>query len=683
MKKLIKQYNDYHHAISYGNMFLIGNGQIGYRGTLEEYDKTLMPALNLLGVYDQYLDKWRESINMPNPFKVQINNQSFVYTIDKAISHKQILDINKGLHSRITKFNDLEIKSERFIPFTSDNKILFKYQIKAIEDIQISVKIEMDLDIYEINGPHFKQKEVINNDDIYFKGTTNENKELFERAVYLIDNKRIKPNYQQTILDLDLKKGQSKTIYAIAKISLNPIEPFNWNKKLYQELKKQHIHDFLNKWKIASVDIIGDTKADFGIKYSIYHLLILGSIYNLNSIPARGLSGQTYKGAIFWDTEIFLLPFYTLTNPLVARNLLTYRIRTLPKAIEKAKEFGYAGAFYAWEAQEDGRDACSLYNVTDAITNKPIRTYFKDKQIHISNDILYALFNYAKTTNDLSILDEAIEVMKQVAYFNMSYATYRNEQYHFDDVIGPDEYHERVNDNAFTNYLIKYTLDLVYDYLKTKGDEDVHQLKNFIDRIYLPKIENNLLIEQFTNYFKLEDITVNELKKRLKHQNEYLGGSQGIATPTKVIKQADVITLLALFPNQFGDDVVLKNFQYYYPYTEHGSSLSSSMYSLTAARINERELAYQMFLKSALIDLGEEQKMYAGGIYIGGTHPASAGGAYLSVLFGFCGLSFMDGKIILHPRLPKKIKQINFSLYYLNKLYKIIVNHDGYEIMEA
>src|SRR5690606_25758864 len=131
------------------------------------------------------------------------------------------------------------------------------------------------------------------------------------------------------------------------------------------------------------------------LRYSIYHLLILSpkSIKDA-SIPARGISGQTYKGAIFWDTEIFMLPYYLNTDLASAKQIIQYRIDTLQGALIKAQSYGFKGAFYAWESQEDGFDACTDYNVTDVFTNRKVSTYFKDKQVHISAEIVYALKMY-------------------------------------------------------------------------------------------------------------------------------------------------------------------------------------------------------------------------------------------------------------------------------------------------
>ena len=668
--------------ISFGNMFLIGNGHLGYRGTLEEYSKKEMVGLNVVGVYDKYLDKWRESINMPNPFFLKMDEYN-VFNED-YINHYIDLDIKHALFTRNTEFNNLIIKSERFISQTLDNVIIFKYEITAKEDINTSLTLGMDLDIYEINGPHFKDYSITRIDNtLSFKGLTNENKELYEEVIYLFPKELKEENYSKGLFtcSLTLSKNQKIEIYALSKISEYKKEKIdNFSIDLYLKYKEDHFNNFENKWKQSDVIIKVNEEAQFAIRYSIYHLLILGNEKYETSIPARGVSGETYKGAIFWDTEIFLLPFFTLTSPNVAKKLLKYRINTLEGALNKAKEYGYEGAFYAWESQEYGQDACSKYNVTDPLTNEPIRTYFNEKQIHISFDISYAVFQYINATLDESILDEkCFNMLIEIANFAISYSKKIDDKYHVLDVIGPDEYHERVDDNAFTNYSINYVIKNTIKYLRKYNykKELIDKYQDYLDNLYLPKINENNLIEQFNGYFNLEDTTIEIVRSRLRHPLDYWGTENGVAYPTRIIKQADVITLLVLLNEEFNCDIKKANFDFYYPYTEHGSSLSSSMYSILASELNYNDIAYDMFMKSATIDLGTNQKMFAGGIYIGGTHPASNGGSYLSLLFGISGLKFKDNEIILNPHLPSKIKGLEFKIIYRNKKYLINVYEDN------
>ena len=225
-----------------------------------------------------------------------------------------------------------------------------------------------------------------------------------------------------------------------------------------------------------------------------------------------------------------------------------------------------------------------------------------------------------------------------------------------------------------------YTSLMSYDYLLKNNYNPIflNKVKLFLDSFYLPKENQNHIIEQFDGYFSLEDVSIDEVRSRLRHPNDYWGGKNGVATKTKIIKQADVIALLALFKDRFSYDTLVNNFKYYYPNTEHGSSLSSSMYSIIASHINKRDIAYKMFMKSATIDLGTEQKMFAGGIYIGGTHPASNGGAYLSLIFGICGLSFNDDTLTLNPHLPKEIKGVEFNVLFKGIKYHIIIDNKNH-----
>ena len=257
-------------------------------------------------------------------------------------------------------------------------------------------------------------------------------------------------------------------------------------------------------------------------------------------------------------------------------------------------------------------------------------------------------------------------------------------------MIGPDEYHERVNDNAYTNMLVKNLLQLGIDlYDKYSGSliDKTLSKEEMLDafyKLYVPQPNKDGVIEQFAGYFDLEDALPKEVKTRKKNQNEYMGGLNGVATKTRVIKQADVLAGLILLNHPYDNDILKKNYEFYYPYTEHGSSLSASVYSLAACRINKLDDAYYLFRKSSGIDLGTNQKMYAGGIYIGGTHPASNAGAYLSMIFGFSGLSLTDEGLELKPNLPPSIEGIKYKVFYKQKQYQIEIKKDNsYQLKEV
>jgi trehalose/maltose hydrolase-like predicted phosphorylase len=703
-----------------GNKFLIGSGFMGYRGTLEEYRKEQLVALNLPGVYDQFKDKWRESVNAPNPLYTRVLYKGIELNPIKIepVSHEQVLDISCGLHSRKTTLiinqKRITVEAERFISQVYSSLMVMKYSVTADDDIEIKIETGIDGDIWDINGPHLEPYDISTKNNIFSFFTKTRERQIplavSETICYDFDaDKKIIKSDDRVLrqLSVKLKKGKKYTFYKFSSVkhssekvldkSLAEIDKaFHLG---YQALYDENLNAWENKWNLADVVIKGDNKAQFALRYSIYHLLILTPKSEYASIPARGISGQVYKGAVFWDTEVYMLPFYLATDPEAAKNIIKYRINTLEGAKRKAKEYGYRGAFYAWESQETGDDACTHFNVTDVFTNRPIRTYFRDKQIHISADIVYAIWQvYLRTGDDSLLLEGAAEVILECARFYYSYGFYNLDKKRFEilDVTGPDEYHERVNNNAFTNRMVLETFNImlkVVRYLEDKYPnkykklidkldykDDLENIKNIKDDLYLQQPDKNGIIEQFDGYFKLEDTTIEEVRSRLVHPNEYWGGGNGVATNTQVIKQADVVTMLYMFKNEFSEQIKRANWKYYEPRTEHGSSLSACMYALLACEIGMSDWAYPYFMKTASVDLTGKTKQYAGGIYIGGTHPAASGGAYMTAVFGFAGLKIEQNNVAVTPRLPEKWEGMTFKILLNEDIYKIDITYDQVNI---
>ncbi|MCI2068648.1 MAG: hypothetical protein LKJ88_03620 [Bacilli bacterium] len=696
-----------------GTRFVIGNGHLGYRGTLEEDGKASLPALNVVGFYDRYQDNWRESVNMPNPFyiKAEVNGKPLSLK-DNCLDHSQSLILDQGLFQRRSEFASALIQTERFCSKANEHLLCLKYTLRVKEPSIVNISLGFDKDIYDINGPHFKKTTYIRKGRLVrFLGVTNEGDEGEEA---LLIQPQIRTFYSESyqddrmLISAEAKEGSELTFFLFATVCCSffkePLkaeeEVEEASKKGYEENKEEHIKIFQKHFNSGRVVIQGNKEAQEKIDYSIYLLTSAASSY-LTSIPARGFSGQTYKGAAFWDSENFLLPFYLLTDPEEAKNLILYRINGLKGALKKAKEFSYQGAFYAWESQEDGKEGCSKYNVKDVKTGKWVRTYFVDKQIHISGDIALAILSYYERTKDIQImLQGGIEVLYQVSLFYLSYAIKDKEgTYHLNDVIGPDEYHERVDDNAFTNMVAKksvggfirmfaefdhqfhHELSSYPDYQQMKSF--ISQGEDFVAHLYFPYPGTDGIIEQFKGYFDLKDLTPSQIKASLKDPKQYWGGKDGPASKTKTIKQADVIAMMSLFPFDFSLDSLKKNYDYYLPYTEHGSSLSSSMYALAAFRLEKNEEGYNFFIKSAGVDLGGESKSWAGKIYIGGSHMAAAGGSYLSLVYGAAGLSFIDGRAVFNPHLPKEIESLSFSYLEGKEKKKVTIDDKKVVMIES
>lgn len=704
-----------------GNRFLCGNGYMGVRGTLEEYGKEELAAVNLAGIYDRAGDGWREPLNAPNPLYTCVKVDGVVYALPQtaAAEHSQCLDYRKGIVTRRTVFicekGTIELCSERFVHRERFHVIGMQYCVKTDFEAAVELVTGIDCAIWEMNGPHyaelFMQEE---QERLTVRAVTHEKKDIVAvqelcQAMGAAAQSRKKENDKilrtfaaRTDAEHPLTVNKLAVIYtsndgddpsALAAEELKQTAAIG-----YEQLRQSHIAGWEKRWQICAVEIDGDPEAEKSLNYSLYHLLSIAPYHtDSQSIAARGLSGQTYKGAVFWDTEMFMLDFFLNCQPQVAKTLLNYRIDTLGGAKEKAKHYGCEGAFYAWESQEGGFDACSDYNVTDVFTGRPMRTYFKDKQIHISGAIVYGMMKYVKMTGDRELLYRGgAQVVIECAKFYDSLLVQKahSKVYELRDVIGPDEYHERVNNNGYTNRVAKYVFEQAVRLLETCS-EDAQMAGVFAEqpiqrlrerfgedaqRIYLPKPMADGIVEQFDGYRKLEDTTVEMVRSRLLHEKEYWGGAYGVASETQIIKQADVVTWMVIFPEDFSTEEKWKNWCYYEPRTEHGSSLSACMYSILACACGRPKEAYPFFLKSAEADRRGGGKEWAGEIYIGGTHPAAAGGAYMTAIYGFAGIKAADNRLTAAPQLPAGWNGLKFHMYYRQELYEIYVTRDQADI---
>jgi len=399
-------------------------------------------------------------------------------------------------------------------------------------------------------------------------------------------------------------------------------------------------------------------------------------------IGARGLSCQAYQGAAFWDQEIFNLPMHLYTDPDQAKRILSYRYETKAEAVKKAGRLGYRGAFYAWISGDTGEELCPDFFFKDVLTGRPIRNHFNAWQIHISPDIGYSVIQYWEATGDWDfILRQGYEMLVDICLFLVSRAHYNpvRDRYEFIRLLGPDEYHENVDNNVFTNYQARYVIRetmKIKDLLGAAHEEKVKQVNDetgmgqrewaiaqeMAEKTYVkePDPETGLM-EQFDGYFQLERVLPNQLKTRLLDPLEYWGWPNGVAVHTQVLKQADVLQLFVLHPH-FDVQVMKQNYQYYEPLTEHGSSLSPAMHAVVAARTGLRRDAVRYFEKACLIDLNNSNKAVSGGTFIGGIHTASAAAVWQMVVYGFAGFRLQDQTLHLSPWLPEGWTDYRFRL---------------------
>jgi kojibiose phosphorylase len=443
-----------------------------------------------------------------------------------------------------------------------------------------------------------------------------------------------------------------------------------------------HVDAWDCKWEAADVRIVGDEGAQRALRFAIYHLISVANPGEEHvSIGARGLTGEAYRGHVLWDTEIYMLPFYVLTDPPAARALLMYRYHTLDAARRKARAHGYDGALYAWESADTGDEVTPRRVVAPDGRVVAIRT--GEREHHISADVAYAVWQYWRATGDDAFMVAAgAEILVETARFWASRAQVEPDGCaHIRQVIGPDEYHELVDDNAYTNAMAAHNLERAADaaaILSREQSSDWRRLSTRLEltgnepwawRALARKLATGFdpatrLFEQFAGYFQLDDIDATAHQACPTPIDVCLGAER--VGRSKVIKQADVVALSALLWEKWPVAVHEANFRYYEPRTAHGSSLSPALHALVAARLGDAARAQAYFHQAAEIDLANNMGNAAGGVHMG-----ALGGLWQAAVFGAAGLQVREDGIAVDPHLLPGWAELAFPVQWRGRLLRL------------
>jgi trehalose/maltose hydrolase-like predicted phosphorylase len=456
-------------------------------------------------------------------------------------------------------------------------------------------------------------------------------------------------------------------------------------------------------WDASDVIIEGDDKVQEAVRFAVYHLTSAANPEDeCVSVGARGLTGDAYFGHVFWDTEIYLLPFYVGVWPEAARALLMYRYHTLHGARAKAAHFGFRGALYAWESADTGEETTPERVI--GADGTPVEILTGRMEHHISADVAYAVWQYWRFTRDDDFfLRAGAEMLLETARFWASRAVAEADgKRHIRHVIGPDEYHEDVDDNAFTNVMARWnigrgleTMDLLRERwpnhaaaLREKlalGDDELADWRDAIARIVTGLDAATGIYEQFAGYHKLQPLDLSLYADRKMPIDVVIGPER--TQRSQVVKQADVVALIALLPDEFPGAAAKANFRYYEPRCAHGSSLSAGIHALVAARLGETETALRFLRQAAIADL-ELDPNSAGGIRIAGL-----GGLWQAIILGFAGLDLKSDMLGIDPRLPPHWRSLSFRVCWRGRSVAIriagktaqatLVDGEGMEIRIA
>lgn len=664
------------------SLFAIGNGYLGTRGSLAEGSRLSAPATFAAGVFDHSNGAPQVLISLPDWTHVSatVEGQRITLESGRNLEHHRILDMRQGILFREWRHQDAagrvtHIRGLRLASM-ADRHLLIQSIAFAPEnysgEAKIDVTIGASITLHTTTGIAVAMSASTRRTDA-------------RESVPLSDALR-----GPVALRMELGQEYRLDRFVAIHTSRDPGEPAALARTHAQAtdakglaaLMDEHRHAWEAHWNACDIRIEGDTRAQLALRFAIYHLLSSANPDDDRvSIGARALTGAAYQGHVFWDTEIFMLPFFVLTCPRMARALLRYRHHTLPAARQRAQRHGYKGALYAWESATNGED------VTPPLLVQPggdvVRVLTGAQEHHISADVAYAAWNYWRISGDRQfLLDHGIEILLETARFWASRSERGEDgRYHIRRVIGPDEYHETVDDNAYTNVMAKWNLEIadqLAQMIQAQSPQEWErisaQLKlDALERTHWSEVARELhigldpetgLIEQFRGYFELEDIDLSAFEHRTAPMDVLLGRER--LQRSRIIKQPDVVMLLHLLPEAYPAAVRETNFFYYERRCAHGSSLSPAIHALVAARLGHTALAMRHFRQAMEVDLANNMGNAAGGV-----HAGALGGLWQATVFGFAGLEFSEDGPRLRPHLPDGWSGISLRVQWQGRSYEL------------
>lgn len=707
-------------------VFSLSNGYLGTRGSFEEGYPHARPATLINGVYDDVPLTSPELANSPDWLSLTIiigDSEKEIrhrFRLDQGtiLNYQRWLDLYRGILTRRVRWRSpagqtLDLWFERFVSLADSHVMALRCRLMPI-DFAAPIEVHASLNSYADNEGVFHwnclhQTESANAIGLHLQ--TKRSQIQLGMAAQLTVSDEASPDGVEIqsiaihgcptiIAKFDARSHhpvmiEKRVTVFTSRETEAPLEAAQTklaNSPDYESLRSAHEAAWEKVWQANDVIIEGDLTAQIAIRYNLFQLISATPRQDDRvSIPAKTLTGFAYRGHVFWDTEIFILPFLTYSQPELAKNLLNYRYHTLPGARRKAEAMGFEGAMYAWESSDTGDEVTPTW-LPGCDGKKLVRIWCGEIEQHINSDVAYAVYQYWQATGDNDWMQSrGAEILLDTAVFWGSRVEWNadRDRYEIRDVIGPDEYHEHVDNNAFTNRLVQWHLQKaihVWGWLCECDSERARELarqlgitierlsywQTVIDKLWIPQDPDRSLIEQFEGFFQLEDVNLADYEPRHKSMQALLG-IEG-ANQRQVLKQADVIMLLYLLRSGafvdaaegYDRDTLTANWNYYNPRTDHvyGSSLSPAIHAALACEMGSPEEAYEHFMRSVLVDLTDVRGNAAEGI-----HGASTGGVWQAIVFGFGGVRLTEAGPIAEAKLPKAWKRLKFQLQWQGKTH--------------
>jgi alpha,alpha-trehalose phosphorylase len=711
-------------------LFSTANGYLGVRGSYEEDvidNEPSVRGIYINGFYESeeivygeklygFPDRSQSILNVidTQTINLKINGENFSLFSGEVLFYKRTLNAKTGIvtrtiHWKSPKGDEVKLIFKRLASFVQRELFLINCSLEAVN---FAGEIEM---ISIINGD---VSNIVATDDPRV-GTSNaqalsvvnllsENKQSYIEAKTKYSSLKVVAGIAHQIPKTFSEKTriEDKQIIHVIKGSIQKGEILDFTKFVVytdtnrhnSELEQnQSILDavFANNfdyyaqgqekylaafWELADVKIEGDEKMQQGLRFNLFHLVQSVGKDRWSNISAKGLSGEGYEGHYFWDTEIYIFPFFLFTNPGLAKNLLNYRFNILEFARKRARQMGHSiGVLYPWRTIAG--DECSPFF--------PAGT----AQYHINVDIAYSIIQYYNVTDDIAFMeDKGLEMLVEIARLMYHIGHFRDSDGKFciDAVTGPDEYTCIVNNNYYTNVLTKNLfekLGKIWNEISKNNNSKIEQLIKKLDlktqemiefsiageKMFLPYDEKRKLHPQDDSFFNKK---VWDFENTPKENYPLLLNYHPLTLYRhQVCKQADTILGHFLLENESTLEAIKNDYNYYEKITTHDSSLSTCIFSIMANRIGEYDKAYDYFMNTARLDIDNLHHNTKDGI-----HTACMGGSWMSIVFGFAGMRVVNGELNFHPHLPEKWKSLQFKINFKNRVLHCLLKPEGIQI---
>ncbi|SHF74670.1 alpha,alpha-trehalose phosphorylase [Jatrophihabitans endophyticus] len=701
------------------SLFALSNGHVGLRGNLDEGDPSGLPGTYLNSFYETrplpyaeagygYPESGQTVLNVTNGklIRLLVDDEPLDLRYGTIESHERTLDMKRGVLERELVWcspsgTHVRLHTSRLVSLRRRSLVAIRYRVTAV-DKRVRVVMQSELVANEHVPAQSKDPRVAAVVEHALKAVEKGGKHARALLVHRTEGSRLQMaalmdhvvhSPDGNITELAVEDDWARYTFSTAlepddELDVTKFVSYGWSSQRsvpalrdqvtaamvsalhagWDGVKREQEDEFAKFWDGADVRIDGDDELQQAVRFGIFHSFQAGARAEQRAIPAKGLTGPGYDGHAFWDTEMFVLPLLTATDPDAAADALRWRAATLQQARERAGTLHLSGATFPWRTIR-GHE-CSAY--------WPAGT----AAFHVNADVAAAVLRYLRWTGDENFEREvALPVLVETARLWRSLG-YHGEDgcFHIDGVTGPDEYSAVSHDNVYTNLLAAQNLtgaaDVVarwHDQAQELGvtEDETAEWRRAADTVAIPYSERHGVHEQSRGFTAL-DVWDFAASDRDHAYPLLLNDSYFDLYRKQVVKQADLALALHWAGDRFTAEEKARDFAYYEPLTVRDSSLSACTQAVVAAEVGHLELATAYLAEAALMDLHDLNKNGGDGLHI-----ASLAGGWLAVVAGFGGMRDHGDRLTFRPQLPPGWHGLDFTVRYRGHHLRVAIGPDS------